>query len=88
MFARGQSEDAVEGVTSFLEKREPRFADRVSDGLPELFPAARGTRVLVRRGRLRVSRLERLDRRALEHRAVDVEARAVARAVPAALGAR
>ena len=38
MFARGQSADAHEGVTSFLEKREQRFSDRVSDGLPELFP--------------------------------------------------
>jgi enoyl-CoA hydratase/carnithine racemase len=38
MFARGQSADAREGVTSFLEKRDPRFSDRVSDGLPELFP--------------------------------------------------
>ncbi len=38
MFARGQSADAREGVTSFLEKRSPEFPDRVSDGLPELFP--------------------------------------------------
>jgi enoyl-CoA hydratase/carnithine racemase len=38
MLARGQSEDAREGVTSFLEKREPRFTDKVSDGLPEIFP--------------------------------------------------
>jgi enoyl-CoA hydratase/carnithine racemase len=38
MFARGQSDDAREGVTSFLEKREPEFSDRVSEGLPELFP--------------------------------------------------
>jgi enoyl-CoA hydratase/carnithine racemase len=38
MFARGQSADAAEGVTSFLEKRPPQFSDRVSDGLPELFP--------------------------------------------------
>jgi len=38
MFARGQSDDAREGVTSFLEKREPDFTDRVSDGLPDLFP--------------------------------------------------
>jgi enoyl-CoA hydratase/carnithine racemase len=39
LFARGQSSDAREGVTSFLEKRAPEFTDRVSDGLPELFPA-------------------------------------------------
>jgi hypothetical protein len=38
MLARGQSADAREGVTSFLEKREPRFTDKVSDGLPEIFP--------------------------------------------------
>jgi enoyl-CoA hydratase/carnithine racemase len=38
MYARGQSADAREGVESFLEKRPPRFSDRVSDGLPEIFP--------------------------------------------------
>ena len=38
MFSRGQSADAREGVTSFLEKRDPSFGDRVSDGLPEIFP--------------------------------------------------
>ena len=38
MLARGQSPDVVEGVTSFLEKRPPRFSDRVSDGLPDVFP--------------------------------------------------
>ena len=38
MFARGQSDDAREGVTSFLEKRDAEFTDRVSEGLPEIFP--------------------------------------------------
>ena len=38
MFVRGQSADVVEGVNSFLEKRPPRFTDRVSDGLPDVFP--------------------------------------------------
>ncbi len=36
MFYRGQSADVVEGVNSFLEKRPPRFSDRVSDGLPDI----------------------------------------------------
>jgi enoyl-CoA hydratase/carnithine racemase len=36
MFARGQSADAREGVTAFLEKRPARFPDRVSDGLPAI----------------------------------------------------
>jgi enoyl-CoA hydratase/carnithine racemase len=38
MFARGRSADAIEGVTSFLEKRDPNFTDRVSDGLPDILP--------------------------------------------------
>ena len=38
MFARGRADDAREGVMSFLEKRPARFTDRVSDGLPEIFP--------------------------------------------------
>jgi enoyl-CoA hydratase/carnithine racemase len=38
MFSRGQSDDAREGVTSFLEKRAAEFGDRVSDGLPDIFP--------------------------------------------------
>jgi enoyl-CoA hydratase/carnithine racemase len=38
MFARGQSDDAREGVTAFIEKRPAEFPDRVSDGLPDLFP--------------------------------------------------
>jgi enoyl-CoA hydratase/carnithine racemase len=38
MYLRGQSADVVEGVNSFLEKRSPRFTDRVSEGLPDVFP--------------------------------------------------
>jgi enoyl-CoA hydratase/carnithine racemase len=38
MFSRGQSADAVEGVTAFLEKRPAQFPDLVSDGLPEIMP--------------------------------------------------
>jgi enoyl-CoA hydratase/carnithine racemase len=38
MAARGQSADAVEGVTAFLEKRPARFGDLVSDGLPDVMP--------------------------------------------------
>jgi enoyl-CoA hydratase/carnithine racemase len=36
IFSRGQSADAVEGVTAFLEKRPARFPDRVSAGLPDV----------------------------------------------------
>jgi enoyl-CoA hydratase/carnithine racemase len=36
MFSRGRSADAVEGVTSFLEKRPATYPDKVSDGLPDL----------------------------------------------------
>ena len=38
MFVRGQSADAVEGITAFLEKRPASFPDRVSDGLPDVMP--------------------------------------------------
>ena len=35
---RGKSNDSREGVVSFLEKRPANYPDRVSDGLPEIFP--------------------------------------------------
>jgi len=38
ILARGASDDAREGVSSFLEKRPARFPLRVSDGLPDVFP--------------------------------------------------
>jgi len=38
MFSRGQSADAAEGITAFLEKRAADFPDRVSEGLPEIMP--------------------------------------------------
>jgi enoyl-CoA hydratase/carnithine racemase len=38
MFSRGQSGDAREGISAFLEKRPAQFPDRVSDGLPDVFP--------------------------------------------------
>ena len=38
MYVRGRSADAQEGITAFLEKRDARFPDRVSDGLPDIFP--------------------------------------------------
>jgi hypothetical protein len=38
MFQRGQSADAAEGITAFLEKRPADFPDRVSDGLPDVMP--------------------------------------------------
>jgi enoyl-CoA hydratase/carnithine racemase len=41
MVARGQSADAVEGVTSFLEKRPAAFSDKVSEGLPDVMPGWR-----------------------------------------------
>ena len=38
IMARGRSADAHEGVTSFLEKRPAVFTDKVTDGLPDIFP--------------------------------------------------
>jgi len=35
---RGASADCREGVTSFLEKRPASYPDKVSDGLPSIFP--------------------------------------------------
>ncbi|WP_413767441.1 enoyl-CoA hydratase-related protein [Rhodococcus pyridinivorans] len=34
---RGTSDDVREGVEAFLAKREPKFPNRISDGLPDLF---------------------------------------------------
>jgi enoyl-CoA hydratase/carnithine racemase len=38
MAARGASLDAQEGISAFLEKREARFPDLVSSGMPEFYP--------------------------------------------------
>jgi len=38
MLYRGRSADAAEGISSFLEKREAVFPDKVSAGLPEIMP--------------------------------------------------
>ncbi len=38
MRLRGASDDAKEGIASFLDKRAPDFPDRVSAGLPDLWP--------------------------------------------------
>jgi enoyl-CoA hydratase/carnithine racemase len=38
VYARGRTADAREGVTSFLEKRTPRYPDKVSSHMPDFFP--------------------------------------------------
>ena len=36
--SRGASEDAKEGVMSFLEKRDAKFSNKISSDLPDDFP--------------------------------------------------
>ena len=38
IYERGQTEDAKEGVMSFLEKRQPNYPVKVSDGMPSFWP--------------------------------------------------
>ena len=38
IYERGQTDDAREGVMSFLEKRAPNYPVQVSDGLPSFWP--------------------------------------------------
>jgi len=38
IYSRGQTADAKEGVMSFLEKRQPVYPVKVSDGMPSFFP--------------------------------------------------
>ncbi len=38
IYSRGKTPDAKEGVMSFLEKRQPTYPVKVSDGMPSFFP--------------------------------------------------
>lgn len=38
IYSRGKTPDAKEGVMSFLEKRQPTYPVKVSDGMPGFFP--------------------------------------------------
>ena len=36
--SRGISQDAIEGVMSFLEKRDPDFPNKISTDMPSIYP--------------------------------------------------
>jgi len=36
--SRGISKDAIEGVMSFLEKRDPNFPNKISTDMPSIYP--------------------------------------------------
>lgn len=38
IYRRSRSGDAMEGISSFLQKREPNYPDKVSANLPDFFP--------------------------------------------------
>lgn len=38
VYSRGRTNDATEGVQSFLEKRPARYPDKVSENMPDFFP--------------------------------------------------
>jgi enoyl-CoA hydratase/carnithine racemase len=38
IYSRGKTPDAKEGVMSFLEKRQPTYPVKVSEGMPGFFP--------------------------------------------------
>jgi enoyl-CoA hydratase/carnithine racemase len=38
IWSRGRSDDAKEGVTSFIAKRPPAFPDTIADGMPDFYP--------------------------------------------------
>ena len=38
IYRRSKSGDAIEGISSFLEKRAPHYPDKVSTDMPDFFP--------------------------------------------------
>jgi hypothetical protein len=38
VYTRAKSADAKEGITSFLEKRDAVFPDKISSDMPDYFP--------------------------------------------------